>query len=255
MVTLAIVGHSLLESHHLSSSPTNAQKRWWGAYRKIKRHIASSKSNLLPLKIGYKLETIIFNIGQENLHFYPDALREYWIEWENRLSSKLTFKRYFELLFPFLPYKEQGEIFNNVVSYLDGETLESCLTTINKEGVLSQNGRPLSLGKHLFVLTQDDKLYTRIKDKGMLYKHSSFTHGNPIKSAGYFYVMPVGKICCMYNRSGHYGPQKPHIIAILNHIKQFSDIDNIGLIFHRKSTEFRGEGHVFNAKIWLREAQ
>lgn len=195
----------------------------------------------LPLAPSYNLEKL------DPKHRYVDGLKPVFDEWSKGKSGSedQKMKQFIKEL-----NAEGSDLPNKIakqyrggVKYFDATQRSQFVIEIDPNGRITQGGKKLPAGEHIFVMGEDGKTYVSQKVRGTMH-HSSFFSGDPVLSAGTIEVGSDGKISKFSNHSGHYqpGPEeiKLGVKAFEKAIKPSTDF-SFSKIVTDKSGQKRGQ--------------
>jgi hypothetical protein len=216
---------TLVRSISLEEKQSRAKMRWREAFEKAKQiGKGSLHEGALMLSVDYWPEALglpakVFGLESSDklLHLRPkEYYAEHFTAWKATETQNISFAEYFAK-------KVAAEKIENVktVEYKTKADLKK-VAVYFQDGKPMQQGKALEDGKYTFVLSADGKtLYAekkvkRVKDE---LRHSSFTAGACVQSAGKF-IVKDGKITeIVPNDSGHYKPTQEHGEYVLEFLR------------------------------------
>lgn len=122
------------------------------------------------------------------VHLYREQLDyeggRYRKSWENSGTNK-NFQDYmYEDVWPRLNEQERQKILSNNIVFLDEhEKIKQYRATLQSDGVISHDGKPLEDGDYMFVLDFKKQLFAAKKLRGQVH-HSTLSSGEAVLGAG-----------------------------------------------------------------------
>lgn len=178
----------------------------------------------------YRYEAVPVRLNTLELHLYPKIS---WIrEWDSEASK--IYQTYEEFVKSKIINKSAKQVMKYHVMYFNEQEREQYRAVIEDDKILRCLGKQFENGRYIFLLMPCNSLFISRKFNshwGRIH-HSSFSRGEPVKSAGWLTFDEKGDLSEISNFTGHYPCSYTQVLNLLLYLKPiYKGLDRVKLVF------------------------